>query len=209
MPVPDHYHLTTFNFSGEQLTAFIPDEAFIRSAYDKACVSGEKPMFPFWARLWPAAIALCKFAMLHPDIFMYKKVLELGAGLALPSLLVCRWADAVVASDISTEAVQCMQYSIAHNHFKNVTAQVIDWSEYDHTITPDIVLLSDVNYAATDIEAVQRMITAFLSSGAVVILATPERIIARRLIDALERYIQQRNFIDVEGNMIHVMVMKG
>jgi predicted nicotinamide N-methyase len=200
-------HLQEFCFDDITIQSFVPDEAALQRNYAAAIASGGQPGFPFWAKVWPAAIALCRFIAANSDLFINKKVLEFGAGLGLPSLLVSRWATHVTMTDIADEAVLCMQRSIKHNDLQNATASIIDWTHYGNNIISDIVLLSDVNYAANELQTVKQLISSLLSLGITVVLATPERLVAREFIDSLYSFTRNRTWVDVNGSCIHILVL--
>src|SRR3954451_15943342 len=59
---------------------------------------------PYWARTWPSGIALAKALDEDPPA-PGTKVLELGCGLALPSVVAAKAGAQVLATDGATDAV--------------------------------------------------------------------------------------------------------
>jgi predicted nicotinamide N-methyase len=61
---------------------------------------------PYWAELWPAAIAL---ASALPARLSGVRVVELGCGLGIPSLVAARRGAAVTATDWADEAIELLR----------------------------------------------------------------------------------------------------
>ena len=61
--------------------------------------------FPYWSKVWPSAEALALFILQHPEYIAGKMVVELGAGLGLPSLVAAQMAASVLCTDYEPEAV--------------------------------------------------------------------------------------------------------
>lgn len=65
--------------------------------------------------MWPAGFLLCEFALDHPELFRGKRILELGAGIGLTSVVCARYTrpKAIIATDFDTRALQNI-----HHNFK-------------------------------------------------------------------------------------------
>ena len=72
----------------EGMRIYIPDPAQLKSTYEKLLTQNIQHPFPFWAKIWPAAIALGKFLIENPSWIQNKQVLEMGAGIGLPSFTI-------------------------------------------------------------------------------------------------------------------------
>lgn len=71
---------------------------------------------PFWARPWPSGIALASYILENPHLVAGKRILELGAGVGLPSLAAALCgATEVVVTDREPLAIDCMLLSAARN----------------------------------------------------------------------------------------------
>ena len=147
----------------------------------------DKPQ-PYWARVWPAAIALCRHLAARPDLLAGKSVLELGAGLGLPGLLAAQWAREVTISDFMPEAVSALAAAAALNGLENVQCRLLDWRALPPDLSPDVLLLSDVNYEPAAFDTLFGMTTNFLENGATIILSTPQRLMAKPFIERLLPY---------------------
>ncbi len=77
---------------------------------------------PYWAELWPAATALAEAL---PEVAGLR-VVELGCGLGVPSLVAAARGADVTATDWSSEAIELLRANAARNGLR-VTAEVRDW----------------------------------------------------------------------------------
>jgi methyltransferase-like protein 23 len=114
--------LQTIMIGGREISLFVPPAEVVQQAYKR----GEIP-FPFWSKVWPAAIALAEYLVLHPQLTSGKKIVELGAGLGLPSFVAAQTAAAVLCTDHAPEAVQLAERSAKHLGLQNFRAAVLDW----------------------------------------------------------------------------------
>jgi len=104
------------------------------------------PIAPYWAVLWRSGVALARELAGVP--LRGLRVVELGCGLAVPSLAAARAGATVIATDADPEALEL----VAHNARANgvaVETLRLDWSE-PHALLArapfDVVLASDVLY---------------------------------------------------------------
>ena len=157
--------------------------------------------FPFWAKLWPSSIGLLDVLKAHPHLIQNKHVLEIGAGIGLPSLMMAGIAKSIQISDHDKEAVALLQKNIQHLQIQNAEALQLDWKAIPENIQPDVVLLSDVNYDPTQFDLLIHLIDKFLTQGCTIILSTPQRIIASPFVQKLQAYIKDRyeGLVDENG----------
>jgi predicted nicotinamide N-methyase len=171
---------------------FVPDPRVVREKY----VQGDMP-FPYWSQVWPAAIALSEFLLAHTHFFQNKKVIELAAGLGLPSVVAAPYASEVLCSDYLPEAVEAIGQSAAHNGFKNFSTALLNWHVFPKDLAADVWLLSDINYDPEDFDVLQKLIERFLQAGATVILSTPQRLMAKEFVAPLLFFCRQQQEITV------------
>jgi predicted nicotinamide N-methyase len=179
----------------QTISLYIPDPVFIKSHYKQ-----NQADFPYWSQIWPAAIGLCGFLEKHQALLHDKNVLELAAGLGLPSLLAAKYCKTITMSDYLPEPVELMQSSISHNQFSNATACILNWNELPETISADVLLLSDINYEPAVFETVFSVIRRFINNGAMVILSTPQRLMAKPFIERLLPYCSEQEEVMVPVN---------
>jgi predicted nicotinamide N-methyase len=187
---------------------FVPQESSVKNSYwEQRMVNAHTP-FPYWAKLWPSALALCAFIQKQPQFVRDKEVLELAAGLGLPSLLAARFAHTVCCSDYLPEAIAVMDQSIEANGVTNVNTRLLDWRHLPGTLEPEVLLLSDINYDPQEFEVLYKVLVHFLQKKATILLSTPQRLMAAPFIDQLLPFcIQQEELpINHKGDMVSVSV---
>jgi len=179
---------------------FIPNPTLIKPTYESLCFNDPTTLFPFWAKVWPSSLALSLFLQQNLDLVNNKKVLEIGAGIGLPSFSIANQVTDLTITDYAKDAVELMQKNIEHLGFKNIEAVFADWNFFPETINAEIVLLSDTNYAPSNFEPLIKLIQRFIKNGATIIISTPKRITASPFIEQLESFITHRELIDITYN---------
>lgn len=187
--------LETVSLQPTPITIYVPDAAAVRAAYEK----GKIP-FPYWSQVWPAAKALAQFLSLHPEFIDGKNVVELGAGLGLPSLVAARYANRVLCTDIAPDAVAVVEESVKHLGLKNVYTNTVDWAHLPETISADVLLLSDINYEPAAFTQLQKLVHDFLHRGFLILLCTPQRLMAKEFVLPLLQHCNHQEEITVEHN---------
>ena len=168
---------------------YVPVYESVKAIYTDLLAMDPATPFPYWAKVWPSAIALHNVLQKHSSLIKDKTVLELGAGVGLPSLLMANEAKAIQISDYNSEAVELLRKNIAHLQLQNVQAMQLDWNTIPENITAEVVILSDVNYDPTQFETLTKLIEKFIHQGCTIILSTPQRIMASPFVLELASYI--------------------
>ena len=181
---------------------YIPDYEKVKEIYTSLLNLDSNTPFPFWAKLWPSSIALLDVIEAHPHLIQKKHVLEIGAGIGLPSLMMAGIAKSIQISDYDKEAVALLQKNIEHLQLQNAEALQLDWNNVPKNMNPDLVILSDVNYDPTQFDPLVALIDKFIKQGCTIILSTPQRIMASPFVQRLEAYIIERHEAIVDENGI-------
>jgi predicted nicotinamide N-methyase len=168
---------------------YIPVYEEVKHIYASLLKLDPTTPFPYWAKLWPSALALISILQKHPSLIRDKTVLELGAGIGLPSLMMADIAKSIQISDYDKEAVALLQKNIEYLQLQNAEAIKLDWNALPETIHPEVVILSDVNYDPTQFETLINLIKKFIHQGCTIILSTPQRIMASPFVLALSIFI--------------------
>lgn len=161
---------------------------------------------PYWGKVWPAALGLCKFLQNNLHYIQKKKVSEIAAGLALPSIFAAPYAAEVYCSDIEPAAMELVKKSALHNQLSNVHCTVAGWNGMDAAIIPDVILLSDVNYEPAQFNGLLEVIEYYLKQRCTVILSTPQRLMAKPFIEALLKYCCRQEEVMVKEHEIETAV---
>jgi predicted nicotinamide N-methyase len=109
------------------------------------------PLAPYWSVLWRSGVALAR--ELGGVRLRGKRVVELGCGLALPSLAAARAGAHVLATDECPDALALVGLNAAANDVRVETATV-DWAQPDELVTRapfDLVLAADVLYERSSV----------------------------------------------------------
>jgi len=145
---------------------------------------------PYWAIAWPSGEALAAEVAAEPPP-AGARVVELGCGLALPSLAAARAGARVLATDVAPEAVAFAAHTLALDGQEGEVA-AIDWRTPGLLLERgpwDLVLAADVLYLRRNVEALQELLPALARPGAEVWLADPGRAGAAELLSwARERF---------------------
>jgi predicted nicotinamide N-methyase len=157
-----------------------PDALIDEAAFD------DDEFLPYWAELWPSGIALAE-AVAALDV-RGMRVLELGAGLGLPSLAAALGGADVLATDWAEDAVALLQDNAARNGVSLRTAAV-RWDDPHELVAAapwDLVLGADLLYELRNADVLLELLPLL---GMTALLADPGRPFERGFLDrAVERW---------------------
>jgi predicted nicotinamide N-methyase len=157
---------------------------------------------PYWAELWPSALALARY--IGPRTLKGARTLELGCGLGLPSIAAALAGGRVLATDWSPEAIRMTRINAERNDAQLETL-VCSWTEPAPLLerSPfDLILASDVLYEARNGEALLDLLPRL---GPEVWLADPGRKSAERFLDAAGEtwIINERRVPDLANGAVY------
>jgi predicted nicotinamide N-methyase len=148
----------------------LDEEAFEREEY-----------LPYWAEPWPSGVALAR--ALVGRRLRGLRVLELGCGLAIPSLYAALEGADVLATDWSEDAVASAGDNAARNGAKLETA-VARWSDPEPLLERapwQLVLAADVLYERRNVDELLALLPRLSNR---LLLADPGRPPAKRFLEA-------------------------
>lgn len=199
--------LETIPLTQNSVTLYVPEPTYIKELYQLQLNNDACTPFPYWSQVWPAAVAMAEFLALHPNYIANKTVLELAAGLGLPSLVAAKVAKAVYCTDYLPEAISVIEQSITHNQLKNMNGGLLDWNKLPTPLPQaDIVLLSDINYNPADFDRLHQVLKAFLQQGSTLLLTTPQLLLAKPFIEMLLPWCRLKEEVEVVRNRAVVSV---
>jgi predicted nicotinamide N-methyase len=153
--------------------ALLDEEAFEREEF-----------LPYWAQLWPSAIVLARTtASIRPA---GRRVLELGCGLGLPSIVAALEGASVLATDWSPDAVAFAAANASRNGAVLRTA-VCSWTDPRALVAGapwDLVLAADVLYEARNVDQLLELLPRLVDGSGEVLIADPGRRPAERFLRA-------------------------
>jgi len=142
----------------------------------------DEDRLPFWAELWPSGTALARAVAGRP--LGGRRVLELGCGLGLVSVVAAAAGASVLAVDRCPEAIAFTVANAARNGVRLRTA-VCPFDQPDQLLAEapwDLVLAADVLYEARNIPVLLRLLPALVGDAGEVWLADPGRRMAERFL---------------------------
>lgn len=160
-------------------------DALIEKGNDHADVQDER--IPYWAELWASAIGLSEYLIENQVITPEKKVLEIGCGLGLPSIVAgLLGAKDIIISDYFQEALDFAEM----NWVKNLPHQkaqflTMDWRNPPPSLKCDILLASDVAYEKRAFEPLLNAFKTFLNSNGTILISEPNRYISKSFFSNL------------------------
>ena len=153
---------------------------------------------PYWATPWPSGAVLAGAVADDPPP-PGARVLELGCGLRLPSIVAARAGASVLATDGSSDAVVFAAHSLALNEVEAEVAHA-DWAEHGDVLVErgpfDLVLGADVLYTPANAELLVGLLPRLLAPWGEVRLADPGRANARVFLDAARAGFAVREHAD-------------
>jgi predicted nicotinamide N-methyase len=157
------------DLAGRELTILRPpsaDELIDEEAFDA------DEFLPYWAELWPSGLALAR--VVGGLDLTGKRVLELGAGLGLPSLAAASRGGDVLATDWAEDAIALLRDNAARNGIA-LRAERVRWDEPELLLAGspwDLVLCADVLYEQRNADALLDLLPRL---GGEILLADPGR----------------------------------
>ena len=176
-----HYSETR-TVAGVELTLLRPESP--ESLIDEQEFERDE-FLPYWAELWPAAPALAEAL---PDVAGLR-VVELGCGLGLPSLVAAANGAEVTATDWAPDAIELLRANAARNGLA-VDAEVRDWrAPWDARF--DLAIAADVLYERRNVEPLLERLTALAPEALVALAGRPYESEFVRLAAASGQRVEQ------------------
>jgi predicted nicotinamide N-methyase len=144
-----------------QADALLSEEAFEHEEF-----------LPYWAELWPSGLALARVVR-RRDVDGLR-VLELGCGLAVPSIVAALGGAQVLATDWSPEALEVAAANAERNGAE-VEVELVSWSDsarLESGAPWDLVLGADLLYEQRNVD---QLLALLPSLGGEILLAEPGR----------------------------------
>lgn len=171
---------------GGFLNLVVPEaRRILRSAaVAEATRFGQEP--PYWARIWPASIALARFVR-QVDCRGLRAV-DLGCGLGVAGMAAGLAGAAVTFADRDRDALAFAAWNAERAGLvHSPSVQELDWSKDHLAGSFDVILLADVSYARRHHAGLRAQIAAALAIDGVVVHADPDRPEAERFLADLAK----------------------
>lgn len=136
-------------------------------------------MCPYFGILWPAGRVLGELLATRDPESSYRiekgRVLEVGCGLALPSLVLAKLKIEVTAMDLHPDVHRFLMRNCSLNSVKPFEFVEADWSQWSFNEQWDTIIASDVLYDRAQPEPLLRFFQRSLSSKGRAIVSDPGR----------------------------------
>lgn len=131
-------------------------------------------IWPLFGIIWPSSLVLAHF------IFDYetdsKRILEVGCGMALSSLLLNKQCADITATDYHPESNKFLQRNALLNEDKAIAYERVDWADKNDNLgLYDLIIGSDILYEDNHIELLANFIEAHAKPTCEVIIVDPGR----------------------------------
>jgi len=161
--------------------------------YYAAHHAADADLLPYYAELWPSAVALAHHLWSWNRRLTGASVIELGCGLGLPSLVAASRGARVLATDFHPHNEPFLRRNIELNGLSGIGYRMLDWNAPPADLRADIVIGSDLVYEARNVEPFARCADALCGPRGIVMLADPGRQHLQRAVVLL----RERGFEDV------------
>lgn len=145
---------------------------------------------PYWAELWPSAVALSHYLVRHVDL-QGRRVLELGCGLGLVSVVAALQGARVLCTDHEEAALTFARRNAQGNACRGVRFRLVDWCRPALRRRYDCIVAADVIYEARSFAPLAVLLQRYLARGGMAVIAEPGRANAAPFFSLLK----QRGFV--------------
>jgi predicted nicotinamide N-methyase len=147
---------------------------------------------PYWAELWPSGVTLARDVSARA--LRGARTLELGCGLALPSIAAALSGGRVLATDWSQAAIE-LAIDNAERSGAKLETLVCDWSQAEPLLERgpwDLVLAADVLYERRNIPLLLHLLPRLIGPRGEILLADPGRAPAEVFLEGADRVLERR-----------------
>ena len=130
--------------------------------------------WPIFGIIWPSSLILAHYISSYPT--SNKRILEMGCGMALSSLLLNEQNANITATDHHPEAEFFLQRNTLLNDGKNIDYRRIDWANKSNELGLfDLIIGSDILYEKQHVQLVADFIDCHANPHSEIILVDPGR----------------------------------
>ncbi|MGL5034847.1 MAG: class I SAM-dependent methyltransferase [Microcystaceae cyanobacterium] len=165
-------------------------------------------LWPLFGKVWGMSKILAQ-VMLTEDI-AGKRILEIGCGLALPSLVIKHLGGNITASDYHPLVASFLLENTLLNHLEAIAFQIGNWNLVNANLGKfDLIIGSDVLYEQQHIKLLSGFINNHASSSVTIIIVDPNRGSHRAFAREMERLGYQHSWTDLRDYCQNQIKPKG
>jgi predicted nicotinamide N-methyase len=153
----------------------------------------DEALLPYWAELWSSGIALA--SEVYVRSLRGARTLELGCGLALPSIAAAKAGGRVTATDWSPKAV-ALAASNAELNGATLTAEVQAWAKPEALVERapwNLVLASDVLYDRRNVDWLLALLPDLVDRRGEVWVSDPGRPPEEEFLAGIDETFERRS----------------
>jgi predicted nicotinamide N-methyase len=170
---------------GDRSWSFWHTGAVLTLEQEMQYLDRERDRLPYGAMLWPASIALAQELLAGADELRGKRVLELGAGTGIPGIVAATLGAHVLQIDRSEIALHLCSRNKERNHATNVEVRGAEWDTFQSDTQFELIVGSDVLYAATMHARLRALCDDYLAPGGKVLFSDPLRSHSLPMLEAM------------------------
>src|SRR5687767_11511634 len=158
---------------------------------------------PYWADLWPSAIALGEHLVKSKLITPGSEVHEMGCGLGLPGIIAGVLGARVLFTDYLQEALDFAEKNWKLNCSGEAQFQKMDWRGPDQSLKADLLLASDVAYEKKSFEYLPDAFRKLVRPEGKIIVSEPNRLYAQQFFMSLafqDFYVEKFIYSIIKNN---------
>jgi len=180
---------TTFTVAGRNfvVTGVADVDALLEAliSAEPDCLEVRDERLPYWASVWPAALALAHEVIAGDDVTPGAQVLELGCGLGLCAAAATVAGATLTATDYQPDALSFTRLNCLQNIGEAPATEILDWRHPPTGRAFDTILGADLAYEERFYAALIHCFGRLLKPGGRVLFSEPNRQIARSFFKML------------------------
>jgi predicted nicotinamide N-methyase len=127
--------------------------------------------FPFWVKLWEAAMVLADLMLTTPPAKEGQSLIELGAGLGAPGLAAAMAGYRVTLTDYEPHILDFQRVSAAASGLKGVECRLLDWLKPPTLPRFDTIIGAEILFREEFFTPLLNIFRALLAENGVIYLA--------------------------------------
>ncbi|MBP6334479.1 MAG: methyltransferase domain-containing protein [Bacteroidia bacterium] len=143
---------------------------------------------PYWADLWPSAVALSEYLLRSKIVQPGTKVLELGCGLGLPGIVAGKVGAQVVFSDYLQGALDLAERNWKRNNNGIAEFVLMDWRNPLPGLNAELIIASDIAYEKKSFNDLVSAFKTLLTPEGRMLIAEPNRAFAQSFFAELNQH---------------------